>query len=55
MHGLVQDCSITIANALEILQSFPKPLRYVKISNLDRLYNQLNAAINLFSYHSWII
>ena len=28
IDGLMQDCSISIANALEILQSFTKPLRF---------------------------
>ena len=28
INGLVQDCSISIANALEIMQSCTKPLRY---------------------------
>ena len=28
IDGLVQDCSISIANALEILQSCPKPSIY---------------------------
>ena len=34
IDGLVQDCSISIANALEILQSCTKPLIYACYSAL---------------------
>ena len=33
VDSLVQDCSISIANALEILQSFPKPSMYSRWSS----------------------
>ena len=32
IDGLVQNCSISIANALEILQSCTKPLKYYFLS-----------------------
>ena len=32
VHGLVQDCSNSIANALELLQSCTKPLMYISVS-----------------------
>ena len=33
IDGLVHDCSISIANALEILQSYTKPLIRVKLQS----------------------
>ena len=33
MNGLVQDCSISTANALEILQSCTKPVIYMSDTN----------------------
>ena len=39
MDGLVQDCSISIANALELLQSCSKPLKYVPNTRQLRQYS----------------
>ena len=36
IDGLVQDCSISITNALEILQPCTKPLVYSTENNLSR-------------------
>ena len=33
-NGLVQDCIISIANALEILQSYTKPIRDLDLDNV---------------------
>ena len=44
--GLVQDCSISIDNVLEILQSYIKPLRHhIYLSNNDKL---------LIAYYSYV-
>ena len=39
IDGLVQDCSISIANTLEILQSCTKPLTYMCSTQLMYLYD----------------
>ena len=38
IDGLVQDCSISIANALEIQQSYTKPSTYAELSWIQARY-----------------
>ena len=46
INGLMQDCSISSANALEILQSFTKPSIYIVITSQFDLYQY-------FHYDEW--
>ena len=47
--GLVQDCSNSIANALELLQSCTKPLIWVRLkSNLEASSALKNVILLLF-------
>ena len=48
--GLVQDCSNSIANALELLQSCTKPLSY---NNIESAYLSHGMTIILLSH--WLI
>ena len=48
-EGWVQDCSNSIANALELLQSCSKPLIYVMQQSYRPLY------IHCYGYHEFII
>ena len=49
MDGLVQDCSISIANALEILQSCTKPSESVDESD-DNITHENKAWYKLYAY-----
>ena len=53
INGLVQDCSISSALAVEILQSCTKPLIYSMISETDRqIFGTNEADIYLYTkYH----
>ena len=50
VDGLVQDCSISIANALEMLQSCPKPSMYDPIFQVF----QANAILDWDTVYRWL-
>ena len=57
IHGLAQDCSISIANALEILQSCTKESLYREIidchtttkPSVDRVHNALDVLCRIYA------
>ena len=54
IYGLVQDCSISIANALEILQSGTKPCQNIPVSIPEGLNYQRNLCMSTFKiYPCW--